>query len=144
MTKKNDNLNKGARIYVESALSAASHPIRRKILKLLKKDPQSTLDLEKETNENRYNLYHHLDVLEKSGLIRIDKKKSEGKLKFYKMNYVKKPDMAAFSFDEDEINDKSELCQKLYNVIEELEDYDLPDTKKISKIEVYLKYDWKK
>ena len=49
---KKDTLNKGARIYVDSALSAATHPVRREILKLLKKDSQSTLDIGKETNEN--------------------------------------------------------------------------------------------
>ena len=143
---KKDTLNKGARIYVDSALSAATHPVRREILKLLKKDSQSTLDIGKETNENRYNIYHHLKVLEKSGLIKLDKKKSkksEGKLQYYKMNYVKKPVMAAFSFDEVDIKEKSGSCKKLYKTIEEIEDYDLPDTKRISKIEVYLTYDWR-
>ena len=53
MTKKGSNLNKGARIYVESALSAASHPLRRKILKHLKEDAQSTIDLENKTNEDK-------------------------------------------------------------------------------------------
>jgi|TARA_B100001971_G_scaffold162757_1_gene153089 DNA-binding transcriptional ArsR family regulator len=142
---KKDTLNKGARIYVDSALSAATHPVRREILKLLKKDSQSTLDIGKETNENRYNIYHHLKVLEKSGLIKLDKKKSkksEGKLQYYKMNYVKKPVMAAFSFDEVDIKEKSGSCKKLYKTIEEIEDYDLPDTKRVSKIEVYLTYNW--
>ena len=140
---KKDTLNKGARIYVDSALSAATHPVRREILKLLKKDSQSTLDIGKETNENRYNIYHHLKVLEKSGLIKLDKKKtkgSEGKLQYYKMNYVKKPVMAAFSFDEVDIKEKSGSCKKLYKTIEEIEDYDLPDTKRISKIEYTKSY----
>ena len=138
----NNKLNKGARIYVESALSAATHPVRRKILKFLKGDSKSTIDIEKSTNESRYNLYHHLNVLENSGLIKIDKSKSEGKLKFYKMNYVKKPAMAAFSFDQSEIEEKSDLCKKLYKTIEEIENYDLPETDKICKVEVYLTYDW--
>ena len=45
-------------------------------------------------------------------------------------------------FDEVDIKEKPGSCKKLYKVIEELEDYDLPDTKRISKIEVYLTYDW--
>tara|TARA_B100000315_G_scaffold144773_1_gene133678 strand:+ start:334 stop:792 length:459 start_codon:yes stop_codon:yes gene_type:complete len=144
---KKDKLNKGARIVVDSALSAAAHPVRRKILKLLKKDSLSTIDLVQETDEDRYNIYHHLKVLEESELIKIDKKKtkgSEGKLQYYKMNYVKKPVMAAFSLDEVDIKEKPGSCKKLYKVIEELEDYDLPDTKRISKIEIYLTYDWEK
>ena len=138
----NDKLNKGARIYVDSALSAATHPIRKNILKLLKKKSLSTIDIENNTKENRYNLYHHLNVLEKSGLIKVDNKKTEGKLKFYQMNYPKKPIMAAFNFDRSEIKEKNNLCNKLYKIIEELEDYDLPNTKKICKVEVYLTYNW--
>ena len=94
------------------------------------------------TNEDRYNLYHHLNVLENSGLIKIDNDKSEGKLKFYKMNYPKKPIMAAFNFDNSDIKEKTDLCNKLYETIEKIEDYDLPNTKKVCKIEIYLTYDW--
>ena len=83
----NDKLNKGARIYVDSALSAATHPVRKNILKLLKKRSLSTIDIESSTKESRYNLYHHLNVLENSGLIKVDNKKSEGKLKFYQMGH---------------------------------------------------------
>ena len=143
MSKKGNNLNKGARIYVESALSAASHPLRREILKHLKEEAQSATDLEDKTNEDRYNLYHHLGVLEKSGLIIIDQKKSDGKLKYYKMNYVDKPAMAAFSFDEEEISEKSDLCNQLFELLQKMEDYPIPKTN-ISKIEVYFTYDWNK
>tara|TARA_Y100001970_G_C14159093_1_gene817423 strand:+ start:1061 stop:1492 length:432 start_codon:yes stop_codon:yes gene_type:complete len=140
----NDKLNKGARIYVDSALSAATHPVRKNILKLLKKRSLSTIDIESSTKESRYNLYHHLNVLENSGLIKVDNKKSEGKLKFYQMNYPKKPIMAAFNFDKSDIKEKNNLCNKLYKTIEKIEDYDLPNTNKICKIEVYLTYDWNK
>jgi DNA-binding transcriptional ArsR family regulator len=138
---KNSNLNKGARIYVESALSTASHPLRRKILKHLKKDSQSTIDLEAKTSEDRYNLYHHLGVLEKSGLIRIDKKRSEGKLKYYEMNYVDNPTMAVFSYEKDELVEKSKLFKSLHHILEQLEDYTLPESSKINKIEIFFSYD---
>jgi len=139
----NKKLNKGARIYVDTALSAATHPVRKKILKLIKKESMSTLDIEKNTNENRYNLYHHLSMLEESGLIEIDQEKSKSRLKFYKMNYPEKPILAAFNFDNSDIKEKNDLCNKLYETIEKIEDYDLPNTKKICKIEIYLTYDWK-
>ena len=139
---KNSSLNKGARTYVESALSTASHPIRRKILKHLKNRSKSTLDLETETNEDRYNLYHHLGVLEKSGLIRIDKNKSEGKLKYYEMNYVENPTVAAFTFDKQEINAQIENYKKLYDILKIIENHpNLPDIKTISKIEVCISYE---
>ena len=138
----NKRLNKGARIYVDAALSAATHPVRKQILKLVKDKSMSTADFEKQLNESRYNLYHHLNLLEETGLLKVDNEKSEGRLKYYKMNYFDKPAMAAFNFDENDIVKKSDLCNKLYETIEKIEDYNLPDTKKICKIEVYLTYDW--
>ena len=138
----NKRLNKGARIYVDAALSAATHPVRKQILKLVKDKSMSTVDFEKRLNESRYNLYHHLNLLEETGLLKVDNEKSEGRLKYYKMNYFDKPAMAAFNFDENDIVKKSDLCNKLYKTIEKIEDYNLPDTKKICKIEVYLTYDW--
>ena len=138
----NKRLNKGARIYVDAALSAATHPVRKQILKLVKDKSMSTVDFEKRLNESRYNLYHHLNLLEETGLLKVDNEKSEGRLKYYKMNYFDKPAMAAFNFDENDIVKKSDLCNKLYETIEKIEDYNLPDTKKICKIEVYLTYDW--
>ena len=56
-------LNRGARTYLAHAVKAATHPVRREILKSLKKGPRSSVDLEDELSESRYNLYHHLGVL---------------------------------------------------------------------------------
>ena len=44
-------LNRGARTYLAHAVKAATHPVRREILKSLKKGPQSTVDLEQELQE---------------------------------------------------------------------------------------------
>ena len=49
-------MNRGARTYLAHAVKAATHPVRRDILKSLKKGPQSTIDLEEELKESRYNL----------------------------------------------------------------------------------------
>jgi hypothetical protein len=47
MGKPDDQmLNRGARTYLAHAVKAATHPVRREILKSLKKGPQSTVDLE--------------------------------------------------------------------------------------------------
>ena len=60
---KGDRFNRGARTYIEKAVKAASHPLRDQILRSLKNGPLSTIDLEEQLGESRYNLYHHLDVL---------------------------------------------------------------------------------
>ena len=145
MTKKDNTLNKGAKIFVESALKAASSPFRRKLINYIKAGAHTTLDLVEKTNEDRYVIQHHLGVLIKAKLIKINKNKSKGKLKYYEMKYEKKPVIAAFSFDKEEINENAVHCNKLYRLLEDIENYpDLPDTSKISKIEVYLTYDWSK
>ena len=52
MGKPDDQmLNGGARTYLAHAVKAATHPVRREILKSLKKGPQSTVDLEGELKE---------------------------------------------------------------------------------------------
>ncbi|MHA1222500.1 MAG: winged helix-turn-helix domain-containing protein [Candidatus Heimdallarchaeaceae archaeon] len=67
---------------VPKEISSVSHPTRQAILKQLKKSGKTTLELERELKESRYNLYHHLEVLKKQGII---EEKKEGKIKVYKI-----------------------------------------------------------
>ncbi|MBY9000640.1 MAG: winged helix-turn-helix transcriptional regulator [Candidatus Heimdallarchaeota archaeon] len=67
---------------VPKKISSVSHPTRKAIVEELKERNQTTLDLEKSLDESRYNLYHHLEVLETQGIIEQAK---EGKLKVYKL-----------------------------------------------------------
>ncbi|MFV2015364.1 MAG: winged helix-turn-helix domain-containing protein [Candidatus Heimdallarchaeota archaeon] len=60
---------KSSRTYSTGILAALSHPLRVSIYELIQKGAKTTIELEKILNENRVNLYHHLNVLEKAGLI---------------------------------------------------------------------------
>ena len=60
---------KSTRVYSSKLLSALSHPLRVSIFELIQKGAKTTIELEKILKENRVNLYHHLNVLEKVGLI---------------------------------------------------------------------------
>ena len=51
------------RIWVPRNISSAAHPPRQAIIKCLEKGPRTTVELEKELRESRYNLYHHLKTL---------------------------------------------------------------------------------
>jgi len=68
---------------VPKKISSVSHPTRQAILEELKKKEQTTLDLEQSLEESRYNLYHHLEVLETQGI--IEQKKMDGKIKVYNL-----------------------------------------------------------
>ncbi len=67
---------------VPKKISSVSHPTRKAIVAELKEKNQTTLDLEQSLNESRYNLYHHLEVLENQGII---EQQREGKMKVYKL-----------------------------------------------------------
>ncbi len=67
---------------VPKKISSVSHPTRKAIVEELKEKNQTTLDLEQSLDESRYNLYHHLEVLENQGIIEQER---EGKVKVYKL-----------------------------------------------------------
>ena len=136
--KKKDKFNRGARTYLEGAVKAASHPIRNQILRSLKEGPMSTIDLEGLIGENRYNLYHHLQVLVKTNLIHEDD--SVGKTKLYKINIQKKPDIAVLLFDQNDINNNLQSWYKILNILESIEGQKIPIKKKIRGIEIHIKY----
>jgi len=136
--KKKDKFNRGARTYLEGVVKAASHPIRNQILRSLKEGPMSTIDLEGLIGENRYNLYHHLQVLVKTNLINEDD--SVGKTKLYKINIQKKPDIAVLLFDQNDINNNLQSWYKILNILESIEGQKIPIKKKIREIEIHIKY----
>jgi DNA-binding transcriptional ArsR family regulator len=136
--KKKDKYNRGARTYLESAVKAASHPIRNQILRNLKKGSLSTIDLEEMVGENRYNLYHHLEVLIRSNLICEDV--SSGKMKRYRMNVPKKPEVGVLLFNQDDIKNNLSSWYKMLSILEEIEGEKIPIKSKIKEIEVHLKY----
>ena len=136
--KKKDNYNRGARTYLEGAVKAASHPIRNQILRNLKKGPLSTIDLEEMVGENRYNLYHHLDVLIQSNLICEDA--PTGKMKRYRMNVPKKPEVGVLLFNQDDIKNNLSSWYTILDILEKIEGEKIPIKNKIKEIEVHLKY----
>ena len=138
MMKKKDNYNRGARTYLESAVKAASHPIRNQILRNLKKGPLSTIDLEEMVGENRYNLYHHLEVLVRSDLICEDE--TTGKTKKFKMKVQKKPEVGVLLFNQDDIKNNLSSWNKILDILENIEGEKIPIKAMIKGIEIHLKY----
>jgi len=131
-------MNKGARTYLKSAVKAASHPVRSKILKTLKAGSMSTPDLEEAVGENRYNLYHHLDVLIESDL--INEIRSGKKSKYYQLNTPKKPNVAVFIFTEEDFIKDFTTWNKMLDGLEKIEGGKIPIRGKITQAEIHLSY----
>jgi len=145
MGKPDDQmLNRGARTYLAHAVKAATHPVRREILKSLKKGPQSTVELEGELNESRYNLYHHLDVLSSAGLVKESSSKGGGKTRHFALREPKRPELAVLLFDEAELKHDPEGREHLLDALEELEGKPIPHRDKVVSAEIQLRYPWSK
>jgi len=95
---------KPMRSYIKTATKAATHPVRSSILKSLKDSAKSTVELEEITGEARYNLYHHLNLLEDVDLVKW--KLKDNKTKIYSLKKPKRPQAAVLIFDEDDIKEK--------------------------------------
>ena len=145
MGKPDDQmLNRGARTYLAHAVKAATHPVRREILKSLKKGPQSTVDLEGELKESRYNLYHHLDVLSSAGLVKESSSKSGGKIRHFALKEPKRPELAVLLFDEAELKQDPKSRENFIDALEMLEGKPIPHRDKVVSAEIQLRYPWSK
>ena len=133
--------SKPVKQYLSNALKVASHPVRRQLLKELKKgESLSVVDISKILEIDRVNLYHHIETLENHYLIQLDDKLTKGKVKYYKIFIVENPIMAAFSFDENEISNNKIEINKFLDIITSIENYDIPNRDKISMIEINISY----
>ncbi len=75
--------NRSRRLQTDPYIKAASHPTRQTILKNLREnDALTTIELQKLTGEDRYNLYHHLAKLQDAGLVDYELEDSRAKKYF--------------------------------------------------------------
>jgi len=137
-SKKTEITNKGARTYISHATKAAAHPVRSTILKSLQESEKATAELESLTNESRYNLYYHLNELEKADL--IEWKMRDNKTKIYRLKSAERPKVAVVLLDSDDIKSKPEEFNAVIDAISAMEGQDIPARKDIVKAEICLYY----
>ena len=76
-------VSRSRRLQTDPYIKAASHPTRQTILKSLQEnDALTTIELQKLTGEDRYNLYHHLAKLQEAGLVDYELEDSRAKKYF--------------------------------------------------------------
>ncbi len=83
MSKRKESRSR--RLRTDPYIAAAAHPTRQTILKSLQEnDSLTTIELQKLTGEDRYNLYHHLAKLQDAGLVDSELEDSRAKKYFLK------------------------------------------------------------
>ena len=127
-----------SRSYAADAIKATSHPTRALILKALRDENRSTVELEELTGENRYNLYHHLDVLQQVGLVgfRIGNRTKEFHLK-----KPRRPDTAYLQLERDDPEDVEKL-ERMLHVLGETFGEQIPNLEKVTRMRIILSYPW--
>ncbi len=76
-------VSRSRRLQTDPYIKAASHPTRQTILKNLRENEAlTTIELQKLTGEDRYNLYHHLAKLQDAGLVDYELEDSRAKKYF--------------------------------------------------------------
>ena len=128
------------RTLLSSAVRATTHPTRELILRELREHPCSTLELENVTGENRYNLYHHLSVLEDAQLITATLD-DDRKTKRYELFRPSKPELSLLILDE---KDEKE-ARTLKNVLKYLKhsgSEDIPHLDEIRRAKMIFYYPW--
>ena len=127
------------RSYTSIGVKAASHPTRQLILKALEESGRSTVDLEQITNENRYNLYHHLSVLEDAGL--VASRIADGKVKEFSLVQPERPETVYLQLDRSDPNERKQL-DTLLTTLNGITKGKIPHLKKVTSARLMLSYPW--
>ena len=125
------------RVHTDQIIKAAAHPTRQTILKSLRGQDLSTIELEALTGENRYNLYHHLAKLQDAGL--IDHELNDGRAKRYSLNKDKRTRERLFQLERDLPEDRKYL-EKVLALLAEAFGEALPDPEQVQDITFLLRY----
>lgn len=126
------------RAYASDVVKAAAHPTRQAILKALERGDQTTVELEKVTGENRYHLYHHLAVLEDTGLVAS---RVEGKAKRFSLKKPKKPEAVYLELDRAD-PEESQKLMSLLDAVKDITGDEVPKLKKVTRARLMLSYPW--
>jgi len=128
-----------SRSYAADAIKATSHPTRALILKALRDVSRSTVELEELTGENRYNLYHHLEVLQQVGLVGF--RMGENRMKEFHLRKPKRPDTAYLQLEREDPEDVEKL-ERMVGVLGEMFADEIPSLDKVTRMRIILSYPW--
>jgi DNA-binding transcriptional ArsR family regulator len=135
-----ESRDRRGRLQTSEIIRAAVHPTRQLILKELKEEELSTIELEKRTGENRYNLYHHLGVLTDAGLIEAEVVDSRPKK--YRLSQPEDTGETFYQLERAEMSDPGALERLLESLSEALGE-PISDPTDVQSVTVMLRYSGK-
>ena len=101
-----------SKIRIDGRTMALSHPTRQAVYEtLLERDEMSTVMLQKSTGITRYHLYHHIQLLQKNGL--VENHRDEGRARWWRVT-------ERVSLDTNLGNSQSEWSDRLPDAVREL------------------------
>lgn len=133
----NQNRDRRGRLQTSEMIRAAAHPTRQLILKGLREQELSTIQLERQTGENRYNLYHHLGVLAAAGL--IETHLEDGRAKKYRLTQPEHSRETFFQFERADMADPQALARVLELLAEALGE-PIDDPEDVRSVTILLRY----
>jgi DNA-binding transcriptional ArsR family regulator len=136
-----DGTSGSKRTLVSNAMKATSHPTREVILRELKEGPRSTMELEDVTGESRYNLYHHLSVLEDAQL--VGSTITSGRTKAFELLTPKRPDVAFLVLDGGD-EEEARVLAKVLEVLQAETSEGIPRADEICRAKMVFYYPWSK
>ena len=146
MTEKKLFTTRGIGNQLQDSIEIGRHPTRREILKLLKEyDSLSAVEIIDKMGVNkddRYKLYHHLQLLYDKKLIEKFQKEDNNKTYYFKLFYTSKPIVMAFSYDKTEIKENKETIYTILDLIGSLEKHKVQSRSKIKSIEININYEY--
>lgn len=138
MARRKTSSGESGRAYMSEVVKAAAHPTRQAILRALEQEARTTVELEEETGENRYHLYHHLAVLEDAGLVTS---RVIGKAKEFSLLKPKRPEAAYLELDRGDPGERDKL-ERLLEVVRSITDDGIPNLEKVTRARLMLSYPW--
>jgi DNA-binding transcriptional ArsR family regulator len=130
-------MSKRDRVHTPESIKAAAHPTRQTLLRFLKERDHSTIELERRTGENRYNLYHHLQKLQEVGL--IGSRLSDGRAKTYYLADEGLTGEQFYQLDRARVHDPRKLDQVL-EALSEAIGREIPDPQLVKSLSVFVEY----
>lgn len=127
------------RCYHDDAVKVMAHPIRASILRLLARGPLTSSGLARHFSSSRYNLYHHLNVLEEYGL--VGHRGGKGRAKEFFLVESDRPKNLVMDYNWKDLADHADELADLLARVESMRGSPVPNKERLRRMRIILEYE---